>query len=270
MTISNRDAHDGRNAINAIEGAHNRCKRAFQKAELCSECASHSDAATAYYEYRQTLHELTKTAAEYKPTIAHVAARVGCNVDAFRNWLAVLFDEVQFSDLIANTDSINGIKTSAMVGSKFKAAEELWQNAYNALDNLRYDIGAAEDAQEAQTKASEKPRFLTGMERPLAILASAKSASVPTVQATSTTTPPRKLENTGASKITPRRQAILYILGKLKTGKGLEGKEIVAKLPKRLRKSESTLRRHDFPVLKDSGLIQNTPGIGYHLTAKTH
>lgn len=72
------------------------------------------------------------------------------------------------------------------------------------------------------------------------------------------------------SVLTPRQEAIIKLLSKLKSGRGLEGKEIAGKLPKHLRKSESTLRRHDFPALLKGGRIINTPGIGYHLPSKSH
>lgn len=70
--------------------------------------------------------------------------------------------------------------------------------------------------------------------------------------------------------LTPRQQSILDVLSKLKRGRGLEGKEIADKLPKRHRKAESTLRRHDFPELLKSGLVVNTSGVGYHLPTKQH
>jgi len=71
-------------------------------------------------------------------------------------------------------------------------------------------------------------------------------------------------------RLTPRQRAITMMLSKLKSGRGLEGKEIAARLPKQHRKSETKLRRHDFPVLIAAGLIANTPGVGYHLVVPTH
>jgi uncharacterized protein Usg len=67
-------------------------------------------------------------------------------------------------------------------------------------------------------------------------------------------------------QITPRRQAILKILGKLKDGYGLTAKEILDKLPKHPpRPAESTLRKYDLAPMVKSKQIVNRRGIGYSL-----
>jgi hypothetical protein len=63
----------------------------------------------------------------------------------------------------------------------------------------------------------------------------------------------------------PRQVAIFELLSALKSGDGLNGKEILGKLGAHHRRAESTLRRHDLPELITRGLIANTRGIGYHL-----
>jgi hypothetical protein len=62
-----------------------------------------------------------------------------------------------------------------------------------------------------------------------------------------------------------QKDHVLLLLGSLKRGRGLEGKEIAAKLPKLLRVGESTLRRHVLTPLSQAGKIINTKGVGYHL-----
>lgn len=72
------------------------------------------------------------------------------------------------------------------------------------------------------------------------------------------------------SKGEQQKHAIKLLLGKLPQGRGLEAKEIVEKLPKRLRVQEATLRRHVLAPMVQSQEIINTRGIGYHLPLGAH
>jgi len=62
-----------------------------------------------------------------------------------------------------------------------------------------------------------------------------------------------------------QQKAVLELLRSLPSAEGLQAGEISSRMPKHLAVGESTLRRHILPPLIQSGEIQNTPGIGYHL-----